>query len=122
MSRTVLVVDDEDDLRTLLEAALARADYKVILAANGEAGLREFFRSRPDLVILDVAMPVMDGWTMLERVRHAADTPVIMLTAQGQEQDKIGGLRGGADDYVVKPFSVGELVARCEAVLRRSPP
>ena len=116
---SVLVVDDEQDLRALLEQTLAASGYDVTLANDGRAGIKAFFELRPDLVILDVAMPEMDGWTALARIREIADTPVIMLTAMGEVRDRVAGLKQGADDYVVKPFSPAELVARCDAVLRR---
>lgn len=117
---TVLVIDDEVDLRSLLQSTLERADYNVVLAAGGQEGLRAFFEARPVLAIVDIIMPDMSGWTVLERIREVSETPVIMLTALGQEADRIKGLKGGADDYVAKPFSPNELVARCEAVLRRT--
>ncbi len=117
---TVLVIDDEVDLRSLLQSTLERADYNVVLAAGGQEGLRAFFEARPDLAIVDIIMPDMSGRTVLERIREVSETPVIMLTALGQEADRIKGLKGGADDYVAKPFSPNELVARCEAVLRRT--
>ena len=116
----VLVVEDEKDTREVLYSVFPASDYEVILAAGGREGLKAFFAARPDLVILDVMMPDMSGWTVLDRIREVSETPVIMLTALGGEKDKVRGLRGGADDYVAKPFSTDELVARCEAVLRRS--
>ena len=119
-AQTVLVIDDEEHLRSALEATLTEANYRVVLAPEGTAGLRAFFEARPDLVVLDIRMPNMDGRTILDRIREVADTPVIMLTALGDEKDKVLALKGGADDYVEKPFRPAELVARCEAVLRRS--
>ena len=118
--RKILVIDDEEDIRLLLETRLQRAGYETAIAADGKAGLRTFYDNRPDIVILDVAMPVMDGWQVLERLREVSDVPVLMLSAAAQEQDKVRGLRGGADDYITKPFSGGELLARIEAALRRS--
>ena len=120
-TRKILVIDDEDDVRTLLEVRLQRAGYDVVTAPDGREGLRLFYGVRPDLVILDIAMPVMDGWQVLERLREVSDVPVLMLTAAAQEVDKVKGLKSGADDYITKPFSGEELLARIEAALRRSP-
>jgi DNA-binding response OmpR family regulator len=117
---TVLVIDDEDDLRMLLEVRLKRAGYRVVTASDGKDGLRLFYEASPDLVLLDVAMPVMDGWQVLERLREVSDVPVVMLTAAAQERDKVMGLKNGADDYITKPFSKDELLARVEAAVRRS--
>src|ERR1700746_4205913 len=115
----ILVVDDDDDIRGLLRALLERAGHEVSDAPDGRAGLRELYAGSPDLVILDVAMPGLDGWETLERIREVSDVPVLMLTARDAELERVRGLRGGADDYVAKPFSPAELVARVEAVLRR---
>ena len=121
MSRArVLVVDDEEDVRSLVRDLLSRADYEVVEAADGRAALRSFHASRPELVVLDVSMPDLDGWTVLERIRDLADVPVLMLTARTQELEKVRGLKAGADDYVTKPFGRQELVARVEALLRRA--
>ena len=119
-TKKVLVIDDEDDIRMLLEVRLQRAGYDVVTAADGREGVRLFYSARPDLVILDIAMPVMDGWQVLERLREVSNVPVLMLTAAAQERDKVRGLKGGADDYITKPFSSEELLARVEAALRRS--
>ncbi len=116
----VLVVDDDDDIRRLVCTLLERAGAIVRDAANGRLGLREFHTWRPDLVVLDVAMPELDGWGMLERIRDLSDVPVLMLTARGEELERVRGLQGGADDYVVKPFGRQELIARVEALLRRA--
>ena len=118
--KKILVIDDEDDIRSLLAARLTRADYDVVVAANGLEGLRLFYSDRPDLVVLDIAMPEMDGWQVLERLREVSNVPVLMLTALADERDKVKGLRAGADDYVTKPFSGEELLARVEAALRRA--
>lgn len=120
MAKKILVIDDEQDLRMLLEARLGRAGYDVNTAADGPQGLRAFYRDRPDLVILDVAMPGMDGWQVLQRLREVSNVPVLMVTAMAEEQHKLKGLRSGADDYVTKPFSSEELLARVEAALRRA--
>ena len=115
----ILVVDDDDDIRGLVRALLERAEHEVVDAADGRAGLRELYASSPDLVILDVAMPGLDGWATLERIREVTDVPVLMLTARDAELERVRGLMGGADDYVVKPFGRQELVARAEVLLRR---
>lgn len=119
-NKNVLVVEDDEDVRTLVGTRLRRAGYNVILAADGLEGLRQFYGNRPDLVILDVAMPVMDGWQVLERIREVSSIPILMLTAVAEERDKVRGLRGGADDYISKPFAGEELLARVEAALRRA--
>jgi DNA-binding response OmpR family regulator len=116
----VLVIEDEPDVRTALGLLLKQAGLTTLDAAAGREGLRLFHERRPDLVILDVGLPDMDGWTVLERIRDLSDIPVIMLTARGLETEKVRGLQSGADDYVTKPFSNAELVARVQALLRRA--
>jgi DNA-binding response OmpR family regulator len=118
----VLVIDDDADIRGLVTELLGRAGHEVEGAADGRLGLRAFHKSRPDLVVLDVSMPELDGWQTLERIRDLSDVPVLMLTARGDELERVRGLKGGADDYVVKPFGRQELVARVEALLRRTSP
>ena len=120
MSDLILVIDDDTTLLGLLAQHLSRATYQVITAISGTAGLQTFYDHHPDLVILDIMMPNMDGWTVCERIRETSDAPIIMLTAKGEEQDRLRGFRLGVDDYVVKPFSSAELVARVGAVLARS--
>ena len=115
----VLVIDDSETQRALLENRLELAGYTVTVAADGRAGLRALYEVRPDLVLLDVVMPGIDGWKTLELIREISDVPVIMLTALDSELERVRGLRGGADDYVGKPFGQEELAARIEAVLRR---
>lgn len=116
----ILVVDDEPRYQHLLRVNLETAGYLVSTASNGEEAL-EFISSRqPDLVILDVMMPHLDGFSTCERIRQFSSVPIIMLTAKGEEQDRVKGLNVGADDYVVKPFSATELIARVRAVLRRA--
>jgi DNA-binding response OmpR family regulator len=115
----ILIVDDDDDIRGLLRALLERAGHEVSEASDGRAGLRELYGGSPDLIILDVAMPGLDGWATLERIREVTDVPVLMLTAHDAELERVRGLKGGADDYVVKPFGRQELVARVEVLLRR---
>jgi DNA-binding response OmpR family regulator len=120
MSELVLVIDDDATLLGLMAEHLSRAAYRVITAVNGTTGLETFSDHHPDLVILDVMMPRMDGWTVCERLREISDVPIIMLTAKDEEQDRLRGFRLGVDDYVVKPFSFAELVARVGAILTRS--
>jgi DNA-binding response OmpR family regulator len=121
MSRArILVVDDEVDIRELLRELLSRAGYDVEMAEDGRAGLRALFGARPDLVVLDVNMPGLDGWQTLERMRDVSEVPVLMLTARAGELEKVRGLTRGADDYVTKPFGRQELLARVQALLRRS--
>jgi DNA-binding response OmpR family regulator len=117
---TVLVVDDDADIRRLVRALLEKEGATVHEAADGRQALREFHARDPDLVVLDVQMPELDGWTVLERIRDLADVPVLMLTARGQESDRVRGLQAGADDYLVKPFGRQEFTARVQALLRRS--
>jgi DNA-binding response OmpR family regulator len=116
----VLVIDDDPDIRGLVAELLGRAGFAVEQAPDGRAGLRALHRSPPDAVVLDVSMPDLDGWATLERIRDLSDVPVLMLTARGAELERVRGLQAGADDYVVKPFGRQELVARVQALLRRS--
>ena len=120
MAISVLVVEDDPNIRELLQLYLEKEGYAVTLAADGGQGLEKFRANQPNLVLLDVMMPVMDGWEVCKAVREAGNTPVIMLTAKGETDDKVTGLKAGADDYVTKPFEMKELLARIEAVLRRS--
>lgn len=117
--RTVLVIEDELDIRELLRVILERAGMDVIEATTGADGLRAFYERKPHLVILDIGLPDLDGWQVLERIRELSDVCVLMLTARATEMEKVRGLRGGADDYLTKPFGRQELVARVEALLRR---
>ena len=103
-----------------MSTRLERAGYTTVVAADGREGLRLFYNDRPDLVVLDIAMPEMDGWQVLDRIREMSNLPVLMLTAAALERDKVRGLRGGADDYITKPFSGEEFLARVEASLRRA--
>lgn len=121
MSRArILVVDDDPDIRSLLRELLGRAGHEVLTAEDGRAALRSLYEQRPDLIVLDVSMPELDGWGTLERIRDLSDVPVLMLTARTGELEKVRGLRAGADDYVTKPFGRQELLARAEALLRRA--
>ena len=115
----VLVIEDEADLRRLLRIVLERAGHEVVDAPNGRAGLRSFHESRPDVVVLDIGLPDLDGWQVLERIRDLSDVPVMLLTARSLEAEKVRGLQAGADDYVTKPFGRQELPARIQALLRR---
>ncbi|MGH2910854.1 MAG: response regulator transcription factor [Solirubrobacteraceae bacterium] len=123
MSQTrILVVDDDPITRELLRSVLERAGHDVREAVDGRTGLRDLYAATPDLVILDVEMPELDGWATLERIRDLSDVPVLMLTARETELERVRGLKGGADDYVVKPFGHQELTARVQALLRRAGP
>lgn len=116
----LLIVDDDATLIRALDLYLSKAGYEVISAPGGVEGMREFHQQRPDLVILDIMMPQLDGWEVCRRIRDVSDVPLIMLTAKGQEVDRVRGLKMGADDYIAKPFSMKELEARVEATLRRT--
>jgi DNA-binding response OmpR family regulator len=116
----VLIVDDDPNVADVLARYLSREGYAVATETDGIAGLRTALRDRPDLVILDVMLPGLDGLEVCRRLRAAASMPIIMLTALGDESDLVSGLEGGADDYVAKPFSPREVTARAKAVLRRT--
>ncbi len=120
MATSVLVVEDDKNIQELLQLYLEKEGYAVTLASDGGQGLAKFRAIKPDLVLLDVMMPVMDGWAVCKAIRNESSTPVIMLTAKSEVDDKVTGLKAGADDYVTKPFEMKELLARIEAVLRRS--
>ena len=116
----ILVVEDEPDIALALRMLLSRSGHDVTAADDGAAGLRAAHRSRPQLVVLDIGLPGMSGWDVLGRIRDISDVPVLLLTAAGREEDKVRGLRAGADDYLTKPFHNAELLARVDALLRRS--
>jgi DNA-binding response OmpR family regulator len=118
--KTVLIVDDEPEIIRLVRDYLERAGFEVMTATTGAGALREFTRRRPDLVILDLTLPETDGLDVARAIRRAGDVPIIMLTARTEEADRVAGLELGADDYVTKPFSARELVARVRAVMRRA--
>jgi DNA-binding response OmpR family regulator len=118
--RRVLVVDDESNLRHTLGYALRQEGYEVLTAENGEDGLEMFRTTKPELVILDVMLPRLDGFEVCRRIRRESEVPILMLTARDTELDKVVGLEIGADDYLAKPFSMRELIARVRAMLRRS--
>ncbi len=122
MAVSVLIVEDDKHIAELLQLYLEKEGYAVTLASDGGQGLAKFRTIQPDLVLLDVMMPVMDGWAVCKAIREESQTPVIMLTAKSETEDKITGLKMGADDYISKPFEMQEVLARIEAVLRRSMP
>ncbi|MGH9093312.1 MAG: response regulator transcription factor [Acidimicrobiales bacterium] len=117
----ILVVEDDADIWRSLEILLRRAGYEPSWAADGRDGLQRFASDRPHLVILDLSLPELNGWAVLERIRTVSQVPVMVLTARDLERDKVRGLLGGADDYLTKPFGNDELVARVGAILRRAP-
>jgi DNA-binding response OmpR family regulator len=117
---TLLVVDDEPSISEVVSLYLQRAGYRVVVARDGQAALEAIEQQPPDLVVLDLMLPKVDGLEIARRLRAQGDTPIIMLTARREEADRITGLEMGADDYVVKPFSPQELVSRVKAVLRRA--
>jgi DNA-binding response OmpR family regulator len=119
VSDRVLVIEDDADIALGVRTVLGRSGFEVTTAAEGREGLRVFHSEHPDIVVLDVGLPRMDGWTVLERIRELSEVPVLMLTSHGHESDKVRGLHGGADDYMTKPFGNAELVARVQALLRR---
>ena len=120
MAVSVLIVEDDRNIAELLQMYLEKEGYAVTLAADGGQGLDKFRSIKPDLVLLDVMMPVMDGWAVCKAIRAEGQTPVIMLTAKGETDNKVAGLKAGADDYITKPFEMREVLARIEAVLRRT--
>ena len=120
MAVSVLVVEDDKNIAELLQMYLEKEGYAVTVANDGGAGLSKFRSIKPDLVLLDVMMPVMDGWAVCRAIRTESQTPIIMLTAKGETDDKVTGLRTGADNYITKPFEMREVLARIEAVLRRT--
>jgi DNA-binding response OmpR family regulator len=120
MSTRVLVIEDSEAERAIAEDRLKKAGYVVSTAADGTEGMRRLYELHPDIVLLDIVLPGMDGWKLLEQIRQLTDVPVIMVTGLNSEIERIRGLRGGADDYIGKPYSAPELLARIEAVLRRT--
>ena len=119
MAKSVLIVEDDQNIAELLRLYLEKEGYVAAIAADGGAGVEMFRKLQPDLVLLDVMLPVLDGWGVLQSIRKDSNTPVIMLTAKGETSDKVSGLKMGADDYITKPFEMKEVLARIEAVLRR---
>ena len=120
MAVSVLIVEDDQHIAHLLQMYLEKEGYIVTLASHGGEGLTKFREISPDLILLDVMMPVMDGWTLCRTIRQESQVPIIMLTAKSETGDKVSGLKIGADDYITKPFEMKEVLARIEAVLRRS--
>jgi DNA-binding response OmpR family regulator len=120
MQQKVLVIDDDRELVQMLKTMLEKRNHQVAVACSGREGLRKAYKTRPDVVILDIMMPGMDGWEVCRRLRELSNVPIIMLTARAGQNDVVHGLSIGADDYLTKPFSTEELEARIQAVLRRS--
>ena len=120
MAITVLIVEDDKNIAELLQMYLEKEGYAVALAADGGQGVSKFRAIKPDPVLLDLMLPVMDGWGVCKAIRAESQVPIIMLTAKGETADKVAGLKGGADDYITKPFEMKEVLARIEAVLRRT--
>ena len=119
MAKTVLVVEDDSNIAELLRLYLEKEGYKVAMAADGNKGVEQFRAVQPDLVLLDLMLPGLDGWGVCRAIRQTSQAPIIMLTAKGETMDKVTGLKLGADDYITKPFEMKEVLARIEAVLRR---
>jgi len=120
MTHKLLLIDDSQDMQKLVSMYLERDGYEVIQATNGKEGLRQLTKHQPDLILLDVMMPEIDGWETCRRIREVSSVPIIMLTAKSQEKDIVRGLEMGADDYVTKPFEPSELKARVRSLLRRT--
>ena len=120
MAKTVLIVEDDRNIADLLRLYLEKEGYEVVIALDGLKGVEKFREVHPSLVLLDVMLPGMDGWGVCRTIRSESKTPIIMLTAKSETEDKVSGLMQGADDYITKPFEMKEVLARIEAVLRRS--
>ena len=120
MATKILIVEDDNNIADLLRLYLEKENYEVCIASDGGKGVEQFRRFQPDLVLLDLMLPVLDGWGVCRTIRAESKTPVIMLTAKGETEDKVNGLKQGADDYITKPFEMQEVLARIEAVLRRA--
>ena len=119
MARKVLIVEDDNNIAELLHLYLEKEGFETQVAPDGGKGVELYRSFHPELVLLDIMLPVMDGWSVLKKIRETDKTPVILLTAKGETNDKVQGLEGGADDYIVKPFDMKEVLARIHAVLRR---
>ena len=119
MAKKVLIVEDDNNIAELLHLYLEKEGFETQVARDGGKGVELFRSFQPDLVLLDIMLPVMDGWSVLKKIRESGKTPVIMLTAKGELEDRVTGLESGADDYIVKPFEMKEVLARIHAVLRR---
>ena len=122
MPKKILIVEDEANIRELLRLYLEREGYTVLEAENGVEGIKKWKSDKPDMLLLDVMMPVMDGWEVCKEIRAESDVPIIMLTAKGETADRVSGLEMGADDYIVKPLEMPEVIARGRAVFRRIAP
>lgn len=122
MPKKILIVEDEANIRELLRLYLEREGYTVLEAENGVEGIKKWRSDKPDMLLLDVMMPVMDGWAVCREIRAESDVPIIMLTAKGETADRVSGLEMGADDYIVKPLEMPEVIARVRAVFRRMAP
>lgn len=122
MAKKILIVEDDANIRELLRLYLEREGYAVVEAENGVEGIRMWKTEKPDMLLLDVMMPVMDGWKVCKEIRAESDVPIIMLTAKGETADRVSGLEMGADDYIVKPLEMPEVIARVRAVFRRMTP
>ncbi len=120
MARNILVVEDDRNISDLIQMYLVKEGFEVRIAADGGKAIAEFQKSAPDLILLDIMLPVMDGWAVCAKIRETSKVPIIMLTAKSEVFDRIHGLEMGADDYIVKPFEMKELLARINAVLRRT--
>ena len=122
MPKKILIVEDEANIRELLRLYLEREGYTVLEAENGVEGIKKWKSDKPDMLLLDVMMPVMDGWEVCREIRAESAVPIIMLTAKGETADRVSGLEMGADDYIVKPLEMPEVIARVRAVFRRIAP
>lgn len=122
MPKKILIVEDEANIRELLRLYLEREGYTVLEAENGVEGIKKWKSDKPDMLLLDVMMPVMDGWAVCREIRAESNVPIIMLTAKGETADRVSGLEMGADDYIVKPLEMPEVIARVRAVFRRMAP
>jgi len=120
MGRKVLIIEDDNNIAELLHLYLEKEGFETCVARDGGKGVERFRAFAPELVLLDIMLPVMDGWSVLKKIREESNTPIIMLTAKGEVEDRISGLESGADDYIVKPFEMKEVLARIRAVLRRT--
>ena len=120
MSKSILIVEDDGNIADLLRLYLEKEGFRVLIASDGAMGVELFRKEKPALILLDLMLPVLDGWGVCRTIRQESDVPIIMLTAKGETMDKVTGLKLGADDYITKPFEMKEVLARVEAVLRRS--
>ena len=122
MSKKILIVEDDGNIRELLRLYLEREGYEITEAANGEEGVELWRKINPDMILLDVMMPIMDGWQVCKIIRKESKVPIIIMTAKGETFDKVNGLEMGADDYIVKPLEMREVIARVRAIFRRLAP